>query len=393
MAGTEEVVEDEPECIGIRMDALAKKIDANATMLQRVLAILDKTEHKKKKDRDRIKQKRDEENAAQARAAGKIVVDRLEGTLHTDPRLPYRLWAYIMLEFRDAREFLRWLMNEYLESYFCVRDSRRRMIVRKGNHWKYYAPKCGTAVLVPPAKMFGGTHLQGQPMLDLICMRWCHFHVRPILEHVCTLDRLAYVHEKQMAWNDPVVNAEVGPPMPLESRWWKKNARFREIIHATLGVYGEGWIRTTKGSMLIDYDNDMLSRREVRLVFTDIARALHDGVNNRTAHVAWVEACGLQTLVDQGIAAHKNNLKDEAHQRFMESLHAHRSQGTVRQGAFSSQKVIQFAAAAKEEHDIQKAIEASLSTGSTTPEPAYYADDEKTEEPAPINVPPPTPGP
>ena len=111
MAGTEEVVEDEPECIGIRMDALAKKIDANATMLQRVLAILDKTEHKKKKDRDRIKQKRDEENAAQARAAGKIVVDRLEGTLHTDPRLPYRLWAYIMLEFRDAREFLRWLMN------------------------------------------------------------------------------------------------------------------------------------------------------------------------------------------------------------------------------------------------------------------------------------------
>ena len=51
-----------------------------------------------------------------------------------------------------------------------------------------------------------------------------------------------------------------------------------------------------------------------------------------------------------------------------------------------------FAAAAKEEHDIQKAIEASLSTGSTTPEPAYYADDEKTEEPAPINVPPPTPG-
>ena len=93
MAGTEEVVEDEPECIGIRMDALAKKIDANATMLQRVLAILDKTEHKKKKDRDRIKQKRDEENAAQARAAGKIVVDRLEGTLHTAPRLPYRLRA------------------------------------------------------------------------------------------------------------------------------------------------------------------------------------------------------------------------------------------------------------------------------------------------------------
>ena len=37
-----------------------------------------------------------------------------------------------------------------------------------------------------------------------------------------------------------------------------------------------------------------------------------------------------------------------------------------------------FAAAAKEEHDIQKAIEASF-RGSTTPEPAYH-DDEETEE-------------
>ena len=156
--------------------------------------------------------------------------------------------------------------------------------------------------------------------------------------------------------------------------------------------------------MLIDYDECMLSRREVKLVYTEIARSLHDGVCNRTAHAGWVEACGLQKLVDQGIAAHKENLKKEAHQRFMESLHAHRSnQGTVDSSprtvrAFSSQnntvrqKVIQFAAAAKEEHDIQKAIEASLSTGSTTPEPAYYADDEKTEEPA-INAPPPTPGP
>ena len=85
------------------------------------------------KDRLRIKQKRDEENATQAAAAGKVVVDRLEGTMHTDPRLPYKLWAYIMLEFGDACEFLRWLMNEYIESYYCIRDSRRRMIVRKGN--------------------------------------------------------------------------------------------------------------------------------------------------------------------------------------------------------------------------------------------------------------------
>ena len=56
----------------------------------------------------------------------------------------------------EVREFLRWLMNEYLESYYCIRDSRRRMIVRKANHWKYYLKGCGTEKLVTPADMFGG---------------------------------------------------------------------------------------------------------------------------------------------------------------------------------------------------------------------------------------------
>ena len=143
---TEEEVE--PECIDSKVEALAKALDKGHTKLDRVLAILDSKEHKKLKDRIRIKQKRDEENAAQAHAAGKIFVDRLQGPLHTDPRLPYKLWAYIMLEFTDAREFLRWLMNEYLESYYCIRDSRRRMIVRKGNHWKIYQKGCGTEKLV-----------------------------------------------------------------------------------------------------------------------------------------------------------------------------------------------------------------------------------------------------
>ena len=160
MAGTEEEVE--PECIDSKVEALAKALDKVHTKLDRVLAILDSKEHKKLKDRIRIKQKRDEENAAQAHAAGKIVVDRLQGTLHTDPRLPYKLWAYIMLEFTDAREFLRWLMNEYLESYYCIRDSRRRMIVRKGNHWKYYAKGCGTEVLAPRAE-HARAHLPSRP--------------------------------------------------------------------------------------------------------------------------------------------------------------------------------------------------------------------------------------
>ena len=111
MAGTEE--DAEPECIDSKVEALAEALCKVHTKLDRVLAILDSKEHKKMKDRIRIKQKRDEENAAQAHAAGKIVVDRLQGTLHTDPRLPYKLWAYIMLEFNDAREFLRWLMNPF----------------------------------------------------------------------------------------------------------------------------------------------------------------------------------------------------------------------------------------------------------------------------------------
>ena len=241
-------------CIEDKVDALAKAVGALHAKVDRLLAILDSKEHKKMKDRLRIKQKRDEENATQAAAAGKVVVDRLEGTMHTDPRLPYKLWAYIMLEFGDACEFLRWLMNEYIESYYCIRDSRRRMIVRKGNHWKFYLKGCGTEKLVTPADMFGGQTLKCENMLDLVCLRWCHVHVRPIIEHVCNIDRLVHVHQHHKAWNAESVNAECGPPLPLEARWWKKSCRFREKMHASLGVYGEGWIRTSKGSMLIDYD-------------------------------------------------------------------------------------------------------------------------------------------
>jgi hypothetical protein len=165
MAGVDEI--EAELCLEDKVDNLANSMGTIHKKLDRLLAILDSKENKKMKDRLRIKQKRDEENAAQALAAGKVVVDRLEGTMHTDPRLPYRLWAFIMLEFGDACEFLRWLMNEYLESYYCIRDSRRRMIVRKGNHWKYYQKGCGTEKLATPADMFGGTTLHWDARLDL----------------------------------------------------------------------------------------------------------------------------------------------------------------------------------------------------------------------------------
>ena len=349
--------DSEPMCIEDRLGSLEACIGKIDSKIDRLLAILDAKENKKLKDRMRIKHKRDEENAAQARAAGKIVVERLEGTMYTDCRLPYKQWAYIMLEFTDAREFLRWLMHTYLESYYCVRDSRRRMIVRKGNHWKFYAKGCGSEKLATPADMFGGHQLAGHKMLDMVCLRWCHVHVRPIIEHVCNLDRQVFVHQKQMAWNDPRVNDEVGAePLPLESRWWRKGARFRETMHASLGVYGDGWIRTTKGSMLLDYDDLVLKRREVQLVFTDIARALHDGVANRTSHDAWVKSCKIQRYVDLGLRAQRDGAKADAHRSFLKSLHASRKTdiaGPLRIG-------LQLAAAAKEEHDIQKAIEASL---------------------------------
>ena len=92
MASIEEI-EDEVEnieewCIEDKVDALAISVGTLHKKLDRMLAMLDSRENKKMKDRLRIKQKRDEENASQAAAAGKIVVDRLEGTLHTDPRLP-----------------------------------------------------------------------------------------------------------------------------------------------------------------------------------------------------------------------------------------------------------------------------------------------------------------
>ena len=351
-------VEPEPVSMDSKIEALTESLASVHVKLNRMLAILDSRENKRQKDRKRIKQKRDEENASEARQAGKIVVDRLEGTLYTDPRLPYKLWAYILLEFKDAREFLRWMMHEYLESYYCIRDSRRRMIVRKGNHWKMYKKGCGTEKLVTPADMFGGHTMRWDKMLDLLCFRWCHVHVRPVIEHVCNIDRLEHVHGKELQWNCPTVNADCGDPLPLEARWWKKHERFREIMHSTLGVYGGAYIRTAKGPMLLDYEESTLKRREVVAVIKNITEALQAGVNNRATHAAWMKTCNLQKFVDKGIAAHNASMKEEAHVRFMEQLHKHRDRCQVNVPAV--RMGMELAAAAREEHDIQKAIEASL---------------------------------
>jgi hypothetical protein len=137
-------------------------------------------------------------------------------------------------------------------------------------------------------------------------------------------------------------------------------------MHATLGVYGEGWIRTTKGSMLIDFDEVVLKRREVQVIYTDIARALHEGVSNRGNHEKWMSTCRIQKCIDRGVEAHKVATQADAHARFLKSLHERRdTEASLPEAQRTSPMVairmgVQLAAAAKEEHDMQKAIAASL---------------------------------
>jgi hypothetical protein len=119
-----------------RLGAIEEKLD-------RLLGLLDAKEQKKQKDRSRVKHKRDEEASAAALVEGKIVVENLAGTMDFDARLPYDEWAYIMLEFRQGYNFLRWMMHTYLESYHCTKDPRKRIIARKatiGNSTKSAGP-------------------------------------------------------------------------------------------------------------------------------------------------------------------------------------------------------------------------------------------------------------
>ena len=331
------------------MDEIIAKLDRNHKLLNRLLSILDAKELKKQKDRERIKMKREQEATRIAREKGAIVVDKLRGTFERDPRLPYKKWAFIMLEFQSAYDFLRWAVNEYLGSYYCTQDARKRMIARNGNYWKVYKA-CGSEMLITPSDMFGGQILRADSLLEVQMIKWCFKHVMPILDYVCNSERLEYVHDKHMAWDDEKVNDVVGQPLPLESRWWKKSARFREFMHACVAPYGMGYVRTQKGSLLIDFDKNVLECEETKTLFKIIYSALKDGVVNRTTHNDWMVQKKLNRCVETGTKAFANSKKVKDQHLFIDQL---KKQNAIRDG-------MELAASMKEEHDLQKAIDNSI---------------------------------
>ena len=62
-------------------------------------------------------------------------------------------------------------------------------------------------------------HIKWADMLDVQMLKWCFKHIRPVLAHLVNEDRLEYVHEKRVPWDDEKVNDHCGHPLPLESRW------------------------------------------------------------------------------------------------------------------------------------------------------------------------------
>lgn len=332
-----------------KMDEIISKLDRNHKLLNRLLSILDARENKKQKDRERIKLKREQEATKHARERGAIVVDKLRGTFERDARLPYEKWAYIMLEFQSAYEFLRWMVNEYLGSYYCTQDARKRMIARNGNYWKVYKA-CGTEMMITPSDMFGGQILRADSLLEVQMIKWCFKHVMPVLDYVCNAQRLEFVHEKQMPWDDQKVNEVVGEPLPLEPRWWKKSARFREFMHACVAPYGMGYVRTGKGSLLIDYDKNVLECEETKSLFKVVYSALKDGVVNRTMHNDWMKKRKLGECVERGIKAFNDSKKVNDKNNFLLQL---KKQNAIRAG-------MELAASAIEQQDLQKAIGNSI---------------------------------
>ena len=325
------------------------KLQVIEAKLDRILAILDAKEHKKLQDKDRIKSKRDEEAVADAKRRGVIVVDRLMGTFDTDSRLPYKKWAYICLEFDNALHFLRWVVNEYLGSYHCLQDGRKRMIARNGNYWKSYK-SCGTAMLLTPVDMFGGPKVKWDDTLQVQMLKWCYFHVKPVLEHLVKEPRLEYVHEKHLPWDDEKVCQDCGDPLPLEPRWWRKSTRFQEIMQASFAPYSMGYVRTGKGSMLIDFEREVLERPETKLLFSQIWTALREGVTERAVHDTWMTKRRLNEFVERGTAEWVKSVKQEQAAQFMEKL---KRENAIRLG-------MQLAVRAKEEGDLQVAIQRSI---------------------------------
>ena len=342
-----------------RLGSIEEKLD-------RLLALLDAKEQKKQKDRVRVKKKRDEEAAAAAILAGKLVVENLSGTMEFDARLPYDEWAYIMLEFRQGYNFLRWLMHTYLESYHCKRDPRKRMIARKGNYWKLYK-KCGSESLVTPSDLFGGLNigLRWESILDIGILRWGCTHINAVLHRVCTKERLPYVHEKHLPWNCSQANAECGAPKALEAEFWGLSARYRERLHAAVGPCGYGYIRSQKGTLSLDYSKRSMQAPETIAVFKEVLRALQDGVANRNVHDEWMDKNRLNRVVARGKERYKQSKVDAAKKKFFERLIKERNSPVVT-------VVRDMVACAKEEADLQKAISNSLRDEQKSP------DDEKS---------------
>jgi hypothetical protein len=173
--------------------------------------------------------------------------------------------------------------------------------------------------------------------------------VKPVLGHLVNEDRLEYVHEKQVPW-DEKVNDHCGPPLPLESRWWRKSARFRETVQASIAPYGRSYVRTSKGSLLIDSDKDVLERPEAQCLYKGIYNALREGVMNRGVHDEWMGKRRLRELVERGTRAWREDRKQEVASQFMVKL---KQENALRIG-------IELAARVKEEHDLQAAIEQSI---------------------------------
>ena len=324
-------------------------LEAISAKLDRVLAILDAKSAKQQNDRDRIKQKREEAAAEIAKKRGAIVVDSLAGTFVSDDRLPYRKWAHVCLEFDCAREFLRWVVHEYLDSYHCRQDGRKRMIARNGNYWKVYK-SCGSEMLLSPADMFGGTIVKWDTMLEVQMLKWCFKHVGPMLRLLVNEDRLEFVHgEEHLPWDDEKVNGEVGKPLNLEPRW-RKSARFQETMLASIAPYGRSYVRTSLGSLLIDVEKRVLERPETQLLFKGIYCALREGVMNRTTHDEWMKRRNLEACVQRGVESYHKENKQIVAEQFMQRL---KRDNTIRLG-------IQIAAQVREEDDMQVAINRSI---------------------------------
>lgn len=326
-----------------------ERIEEITRKLDKILSILDAKSKKLLSDRERIKAKRDDDAAQTAKTRGVIVVDRLTGTFARDDRLPYHKWALVCLEFDSALDFLRWVVHEYLGSYHCQQDSRKRMIARNGNYWKCYK-SCGSEMFLTPVDMFGGANMRWDTMLDVQMLKWCFKHIKPVLEYLVNDDRLEFVHEKQMPWDDEKVNVECGPPMPLEPRWWRKSTRFQETMMACIAPYGRGYVRTNRGSMLIDVDQTVLERPETQALFHSIYEALREGVMNRAAHDDWMERKQLHVRVDRAEKAWRVVHKQTVAENFMKKL---KQDNAIRLG-------MAMAARAKEECDMQAAIELSI---------------------------------